>query len=105
MTITITNLAPKIIHAFDSLLLMTFLQRQMHELKTKIFPLVTRKIRPQDTGKAKRFAELLKKHQELYERKKAEEDEYKKKAKEKREKRSSLHVGKTVKFSRFLDTR
>lgn len=98
---TITNLPPPIIQHFNRFLL-DFLLGLLMMVGEKIIPLSVKKIRPQDVGKRREFDLLHKEFTEVYERKKAEEAEYKSKVKKASEKVPRLpNSSGTMRFKRF----
>lgn len=101
-TITTSVAPPKIAFGFNPYLLETTLQRMQRRVNSKILPLSLKKIRLQDIGKRKQFDGLLAKFKETYERKTAEEADYKAKIAEKIKERPCISAsGGTMRFRRI----
>jgi len=103
---TVVSLPPSILQSFNANLLMSFLERIEKYVIDKIIPKAKKKIRPQDTGKQRAFDKLYKEYQEVYERKKNEEIDYRTARQEKIKKRSNFYAsGQTCKFTRMDSTK
>ncbi len=101
MSKTISIIAPEIVQYFDRHLLGTFLDRIHHTVSNSIVPRANKKIRPQDVKKIRQFNALLNEFQEVYERKKIEEADYKAKVKEETKKRDFQNAGQTSSFKKM----
>ena len=100
-TITVnTVIPPAVIESLDIMLLDPLLG--MYRRFEKLVVRAEKKIRAQDVGKRRDFDKMSRQFEEVYERKKAEEAEYKKSVKEASQKRPCLSAtGSTLKFKRF----
>jgi hypothetical protein len=96
---TITILPSQIRTRFDEMLLDP-LYGLWKRFEDKIKPL-RRKIRFQDVGKRRDFDKLTREFEDLYERKKIEEEEYKAKIKNAKKRPDIPVTGSTARFTRF----
>ena len=100
--ITTTILPPPIQQHFNRYLLLSWPDQLKHKIKDEIFPLYNKKVRPQDTGKIRDYAILMKMFEEIYERKKIEEEEYKTKIKNAPKRPSIPTTGGTCRFRKVV---
>lgn len=99
--VTRTVIPPQIIQYFNRHLLDPLFGLYC-DVRDLILPRAKKKIRPQDVGKQREFDKLYAEFLEVYERKKAEEAEYKEKVSKAAQERPRLpNEGGTMRFKRY----